>query len=954
MNLLVLKGFNNYFNRKIKKYSTLQDYIDNSSLHYNFENVNFNPNDGVTTSQIVGNENQVDIGGSNPEPLKWEFEGTPDYIVCYETEIIDDNPVFNIKSRWFILECVRTRLGQYQLALKRDVIADHLEQVLSNPCFVEKGYVAPNNPLIFNEEGVSFNEVKKGETMLTDETGIPWIVLYIAKNYPNSATGVNTTLITDLSESAMPYTDLPWSNIETPDPQFIDTSFTRRIASGAELNISPLATLKLNMLGVGRYLLNAVRANLRYFYSSGDWSLDSVRTDKVYYDKTITTIEYAQKVYSLKRKNININTNPNYNVRWGDDGVIVPTYWVEELIAPLYNEEWGWYDTGNIIDGVLYRGGLNPTNDPAKIAYIKNYLNTKMAECKSNTAHSAVPGAANTVAYAGGNQSFLPTSELLSYNGKLIKRGSNIYRIKITEYGTYTRPLDHFTVDGDNNIVATGTNNLAQNLAKYADVHNTVNPNNNMVETFFEHTWLDIKYERVTSERLRCGVQVPGSRVCVNDAAYDMICIPYGPIKVGVPASSNPDDQDTIITVQKEASIAAARGIAEKLTSDSVYDIQVLPYCPIRELAEQYKDLLYDSLDLIATPWPAGFWAGVYKCESTSETPTAEDPDLRKNMRSVIFWCNYTHGTFDINKKISIPEADSIEYKVYNNCKKFRLVAPNYTSIFEFEPLKNNGINIFNVDFNYRPYNPYIHIAPLFKSESLYGIDTNDQRGLILQGDFSVGYYSDKWAEYQVQNANYANIFNREMQNLKRNQNIEIWQHAVAGGFDAVANTFGAARAGSNTGNPIADALMGTQMLGKGFQGQLIGAAADAYFMGKSMAEARSFKKDMYELQLGTIKALPNGLAKSDALTENFKYFPFIEEFESTEIEKEVFRQKLKYDGMTVNAIGTLADYVPATYEIQRLKGQLIMQDNLVDDFQVAEDIYKEVDKGFYLVDKGE
>ena len=57
---------------------------------------------------------------------------------------------------------------------------------------------------------------------------------------------------------------------------------------------------------------------------------------------------------------------------------------------------------------------------------------------------------------------------------------------------------------------------------------------------------------------------------------------------------------------------------------------------------------------------------------------------------------------------------------------------------------------------------------------------------------------------------------------------------------------------------------------------------------------------------------------------------------------------------MLVGAIGTLADYIPETYEIQRLKGQLIMQDDLVDDFQIAEDIYKEVDKGFYLVNKGE
>ena len=66
---------------------------------------------------------------------------------------------------------------------------------------------------------------------------------------------------------------------------------------------------------------------------------------------------------------------------------------------------------------------------------------------------------------------------------------------------------------------------------------------------------------------------------------------------------------------------------------------------------------------------------------------------------------------------------DSIDYKVFNTCKKYRLVSPNYTSVFEFNPLKNLGVTTFNVDFNYRPYNPYIHIAPFFNSEGLYGVD---------------------------------------------------------------------------------------------------------------------------------------------------------------------------------------------------------------------------------------
>ena len=60
MNILLLKGFNNYFNRIVKKYSTLADYKDHSAEYLEFTNINFNPNDGVATTLIVGGPTQLD------------------------------------------------------------------------------------------------------------------------------------------------------------------------------------------------------------------------------------------------------------------------------------------------------------------------------------------------------------------------------------------------------------------------------------------------------------------------------------------------------------------------------------------------------------------------------------------------------------------------------------------------------------------------------------------------------------------------------------------------------------------------------------------------------------------------------------------------------------------------------------------------------------------------------
>lgn len=60
MNILLLRGFNNYFNRIIKKYSTIEDYKSNSSSYLELANINFNPSDGVATELILGGPTQLE------------------------------------------------------------------------------------------------------------------------------------------------------------------------------------------------------------------------------------------------------------------------------------------------------------------------------------------------------------------------------------------------------------------------------------------------------------------------------------------------------------------------------------------------------------------------------------------------------------------------------------------------------------------------------------------------------------------------------------------------------------------------------------------------------------------------------------------------------------------------------------------------------------------------------
>ena len=970
MELLILKGFNNYFNRKIKKYSSLQDYKDNSDSYLTFGSINFNPNNGVATSQVIGSENQKDGGNI----LDWETTGAPDYLIAYETEVVQPDPedeegevtyVNHIRHRWFVLESVRTRAGQYQLALKRDIIADHLEQILTNPCFVEKGYVQPTSPLIFNDEGVSFNEVKKSETRLYDETGCPWIVMYIARNAPNGADKpIEGKMILDNS-NVLAESDLPWYNVLHGTPNENKTYIVR---GAAQIIVKPIV-VNTEIDADNHYCYWPYRTILPYNPSNDNnttWKLaSSARTERI--GKKNNEIDAtADDYYVLTRGDINL-TPAKGRVRAGDDGKIVPAF----VTPPVYND-WNWKAKEIARDQCLSDSLIlcqqTGVYSNAQKTSLDSWLTNSANVIKALTAHSTIN---NIDVYAGGNQVFKSAASILSYNNKVVKIGTSYYRLVVTQ-GQYGQgAINAFGLDANNDIINTSTipgilatNDLKSFLARVdaqsvgtnsgnLNIQDQRNNFNEMTETDLAYWQFSIKYERISGDLLRCTIPQPSDRNQTNDAVYDILAFPYGSVPYVVPADGNASDLP-VANSSKESSIGMARAIAAELGS-GCYDVQMMPYCPFRQAVERFADEGYFNLGITSTLDQAPYaWMGIYKIAQSGDAPS------RDNRRGFALWCPSCQDTFDLTYQIDIPEADSIEYKLYNSCKKFRLVAPNYSSSFEFMPLKNLGVSTFNIDFTYKPYNSFVHISPLFNSQGLYGVDTDDARGLILQGDFSVAHYSDAWADYQIQNANYANIFNRQLQNIDVTQGIEREKTWTSNVTNIVSESLGlggglqGARAGS-VGGPWGALIGGAAGTTGGIVGSAVGSYYDWKWLNEAQKEERSYAVDMYNLNLGNVKALPYGMAKSDALNTIFKEVPFIEEWDCTEVEKEIYRNKLNYDGMAVNAIGSLSDYInPEAVNYQRLKGRMIFIDNITDDFQIANAIYTEVDKGFYYIPQGE
>ena len=175
---IVIFDYNNYGNRIVKE---PQLYLNKYGTPlYTESAANFTEGDLITSTIIAGRQNN-------------SYDGTGNYMV------VTDNDDDTVLSRWFIVGKTYTRGGQWKINLKRDTIADNWDAFLTSIANIRRGYVGADNKLIYNNENFNLNQIKKSEDLLTDTTGVPWIVGYYTENtdnFPLTATVTNINIPT--------------------------------------------------------------------------------------------------------------------------------------------------------------------------------------------------------------------------------------------------------------------------------------------------------------------------------------------------------------------------------------------------------------------------------------------------------------------------------------------------------------------------------------------------------------------------------------------------------------------------------------------------------------------------------------------------------------------------------------------------------------------------------------
>lgn len=495
--------------------------------------------------------------------------------------------------------------------------------------------------------------------------------------------------------------------------------------------------------------------------------------------------------------------------------------------------------------------------------------------------------------------------EVLSrYSGRVILYLGNYYTLSVSYSGVTAN--SHVFQPINNalwNTICENTGGYSGTMAQNAEMNIKTNDIDATL-TLSTYTPAVIKYE----------VTISSSRKVCDDQEYDIVAIPASDITIR-PQGPNFTQDGSLAQL-----IASALAIKE---GTNIYDIQLLPYCP-------RPDMLYGNNVLNLAD---------FNVNEDFDFIQKTEGGISTNI-GVVIYVEKASFKHTIYKSLGL----NTNKKIDSQCDFYRLVSPNYQGSFEFNVAKNGGsVEYFNVYCTYKPYTPFIKVTPNLKY--LYGEDFNDNRGLLCSGDFSLPRVSSAWQQYQLENKNYQNIFNREIQNMNFMQSIEMRNQRVSGAVGIVSDIAKGAGAGLYVGGG-AGALLGG-VVGGVTSG--IGYAIDTDTLAKTHRETKQLAIDKFNYQLGNIKALPYTLTKVGAFDISSKIFPFLEYYTCTDKEKDALINKIKYESMTVMRIGTLEEFMNFNGTLNYFKGELIRNDEIADDSHVLNAIYEEFLKGVYI-----
>lgn len=957
IDIYILKNIPTYFDRRIFFYESLQEYLD-LGYYEKKSDINFNPADGVRTVLVVNTTSD-------------EFS----YLLAV------DPATNNIISRWFIVEGDRNLKNQYSFSLKRDGIADNFNDVLTAPTFIEKANLRDSgNPLLFNKEGMTFNQIKREETPLKDKTGVAWLVGYILQDsnrYPTSGEITASTKIN--APVAIPYGDLSFGDAIRFSDGSQQATRTMLAYSDAQLN---------NVLRVvyGYRDLNELpNANAPTMWLALDLSSWDSKGQRFNNLKPLGYIgsQYDYSVSGICMYRNLLKARDNYSGDYSLYTSYFRGYFLEK--NGLVSAPSGIWDyNGKIIkkDNKYYRLSLSIGNDLTAWTNITGNESDYRIE-RSLLFLSRGINRNTSVSFERESQGLL--TFFSNDNEKISVGGQNLSTLSIV-----ATEIQAGTIKTH---ISASRNHIEDDCFDMFAI--PYNPHSEE-EIYFSLGGTDYILKSQESLAIARAIMTEGGAGA--GWAKDLQLLPYCPFNEEEIIDSNEkinlvnltegvdferislSDDSLVVSfmllckranftknIELLKQIARPQDITYTKHEASVENA-LMSFSSLPTPAYTYSLSLDDSgisADFIDT-WVA-YDTLIERYNSSNDTweiitTSNQYYSLDKeNNRIYVRYPVYLEGQYRVTFKISVNYKQIGDYlnplyldlKISNECDLYRLVSPNYNGLFEFSLAKfiDGKMNYINVDCSYKPFIPYIHLNPDFSG--LYGQDWNDSTGLICGGDYSLSLVSDAWINYTLNNKNYQAIFDRQIKSLDVNNAINTEKTVFSSSIGALTGGLGGATGGAmagfkSTGSPYgaaAGAIVGGTA---GLTAGVAGGFMDIDWLTRQQREQRLYSVDLYNYTLGNIQAIPQSISKSSPFTYNNKIYPILERFSATETEKDILKEKIKYEGMTIMSISQIVNFLSIDEETY-IKGRLIRSGSIQADSHLIEDIYSELAKGVFI-----
>lgn len=200
------------------------------------------------------------------------------------------------------------------------------------------------------------------------------------------------------------------------------------------------------------------------------------------------------------------------------------------------------------------------------------------------------------------------------------------------------------------------------------------------------------------------------------------------------------------------------------------------------------------------------------------------------------------------------------------------------------------------------------------------------------------------------------NAFNRQIENMdiqRKYQKIGEWAQLAGGATTGISSGAAIGSIGGAPGAIIGGIAGGAASAGVGM--------ADIWLSEQLYKENKKYKIDQFNMSLQNIQALPNTLTAVGAQNPNNKVFPVLCFYSCSDVEREAFKKKIKWDGMTIGVVSeNIADYINPNAKTY-FKGQFVYlssaattegnDDRRIDAHELSE-LANEIAKGI-LIDKG-